>query len=312
MGEVRPRPRGRGATEGTRHGTRGHPRPTHLSTCDTKRVSKAPRVRSCSEASPWKSRSWSTSLSSTSRTSSPMYLPPMSFSYLTTGARHRAGRPRQQAEPVATSGPVRQCDTPLATAGVPSPVPLRPSWARPCAASTQGRPQPCGRGLFLPPTYTWGNQAQTGRCTLECRVGLRASESHPPSRGLCELEMELTQGTRWRLAHGGGPEGTVRCPSSPGSAVLWGRGHVCALGTSGSNPVKVAVGSQSLLVPVGARGPSRPPRPAGGCGRTPACRARMRTAGSACQVLAPRPGSTQALSARPAPSAPPLTAAGPG
>lgn len=239
--------------EGTRHGTRSHLRPAHLSTCDTKRVSKAPRVRSCSEASPRKSRSSSTSLSSTSRTSSPMYLPLMSFSYLAKGAHHRAGCPRQQAEPVATR--------------TPSPCHSWGSLSSPSEAFL-------GRALCCvhsgPPTAMWWGAVFTACLHLgkprltqanalrNAGVGtcgcLRASESHPPSRSLYEPETELTQGPRWRLAQSGGPEGTA-IPDQPRE-----RGHVCALGTSGSNPAKVAVVSQSLPVPVGARGPSHLPQ----------------------------------------------------
>lgn len=61
------------------------PAASYLSIWDMKRVSKVPRVLSFSEASPLKSRFSSTSFSSTSRTISPMYFPPMIFSYLGGG-----------------------------------------------------------------------------------------------------------------------------------------------------------------------------------------------------------------------------------
>lgn len=62
-----------------------HPPASYLSIWDMKRVSKVPRVLSFSEASPLKSRFSSTSFSSTSRTISPMYFPPIIFSYLGGG-----------------------------------------------------------------------------------------------------------------------------------------------------------------------------------------------------------------------------------
>lgn len=57
----------------------------YLSICEIKRLSNDPLVFSFSEASPLKSRFSLTSFSSTSRTISPMYFPPMIFSNLEKG-----------------------------------------------------------------------------------------------------------------------------------------------------------------------------------------------------------------------------------
>lgn len=157
------------------------PPPAHLSTCDTKRVSKAPRVRSCSEASPRKSRSSSTSRSSTSRTSSPRYLPPISFSYLAEAGRRAVGGGRAPAPPRGHVPPPHLLQTRLlvrSANGDPGPAPPRAAWNGP-ALGPRGLPR--ATGCSRTARAELGNEGPGAGTALGRAQGMRgAGTASPP------------------------------------------------------------------------------------------------------------------------------------